>query len=132
MDLTKSLKNANNAILFFILNICITFIFTIIYIILIALLVGINQPGVEMPYFTIFMVGVILFACSLIAINVVFIIYYILVLIDASKDKDDQTNFILLIVGIFFNILGIIAIFLHRSRVKDLIAKNDNSQQQYY
>ena len=57
-------------------------------------------------------------------------------MVDASKDQEDKTNFILLIVGLFVGIVGISGLFLFRSRLQTLINQQNPvsylQEQEYY
>lgn len=135
MNLEKALKNTNRAILFWIINMAGSFIITIIM--SVTILPIILDPNFDPDTFQfgyIIPFGLALLAFSV--IGIVYLVYYILTMVDASKDQEDKTNFILLIVGLFVGIVGIIGLFLFRSRLQTLINQQNpvsySQEQEYY
>lgn len=135
MNLEKALKNTNRAILFWIINMAGSFIITIIM--SVTILPIILDPNFDPDTFQfgyIIPFGLAILAFSV--IGIVYLVYYILTMVDASKDQEDKTNFILLIVGLFVGIVGIIGLFLFRSRLQTLINQQNpvsySQEQEYY
>lgn len=135
MNLEKALKNTNRAILFWIINMAGSFIITIIM--SVTILPIILDPNFDPDTFQfgyIIPFGLAILAFSV--IGIVYLVYYILTMVDASKDQEDKTNFILLIVGLFVGIVGIIGLFLFRSRLQTLINQQNpvsySQEQDYY
>lgn len=135
MNLEKALKNTNRAILFWIINMAGSFIISIIM--SVTILPIILDPNFDPDTFQfgyIIPFGLAILAFSV--IGIVYLVYYILTMVDASKDQEDKTNFILLIVGLFVGIVGIIGLFLFRSRLQTLINQQNpvsySQEQEYY
>lgn len=53
-------------------------------------------------------------------INIPFLIFYIITIVNANKIKENRTIFILLIVGIFVAIVGIVGLFLFLNEIKKM------------
>ncbi len=135
MNLEKALKNTNRAILFWIINMAGTFIITIImFVTILPIILDPNFDPDTFKFGYIIPFGLALLAFSV--IGIVYLVYYILTMVDASKDQEDKTNFILLIVGLFVGIVGIIGLFLFRSRLQTLINQQNpvsySQEQDYY
>lgn len=119
MNKEKSLKNSKIAITMFFVTILVIIVGLAAFFIALVFLFpdssGMSSVKLSGPLFTIFSISLaVIFITSLL-----YLIFYILVIIDASKDKE-RTNFILLVVGLFIPILGVIALFMHRSNLKKL------------
>lgn len=117
MNKEKSLKNSKIAITMFFVTIIVTIIglaaFFIALVFLFPDATGSSSVKLSGPLFTVFIVSM----AAIVIATILYLIFYILVIIDASKDKEN-TNFTLLVVGLFIPIVGTVALFMHRSNLK--------------
>lgn len=128
MDIQKGLKSTNNALITIAVAIGMAVVFSIVMTIVMVLAAasitnaGENPEATGNLFAAIGIGGIIvisLFSLAMLAVSIVHLVFYIQATIEANKDTE-QTNFILLIVGLFVGIVGIVGLIMFRSRLKEL------------
>ena len=117
MDLKKALKDVKKAILFFFISLGVTGL-----ILIVTLIIVFASPN-EASAIVITLLWLLTLGST-----VPYLVFYIFSLINAHKDSKDETPFILLLVGLFVGIVGIIGLFLHKSRVETLISRQNQEK----
>lgn len=128
MDVEKTMKNAKLAIIF---NIILMFLVVGLYVALkIYVSVSISQNQSDTSISSVVnnltgMIGLSIFIIfAFFGVIIPYIIFYVLTLIDASKESN-RSHFIWLIVGIFIPIVSLIGLFMYRAKLKkDIVNPN--------
>lgn len=135
MDIQKGLKSTKNALVTLIVAIGMSIAFSIITLVIVLLAVAAASRAGEVPEGNTSLLALVgvggvvvisLFLLAILAVTIVHLVFYIQATIEANKDSE-QTNFILLIVGLFVNIVGLVGLIMFRSRLKELEKEQEQS-----
>jgi len=125
MDPIKTRKSAIFALIFTVIPIFIG-IFGILIIAVVGSAIPVNPDNASVVYSPFLFVAIIL-GLILVASTITALICYILTMIETSKMDDNNTAFILLAVGLFVPVVGLIGLIITISDCNRLLSIKDNN-----
>ena len=127
MDLNRINRSSKGAVVTYFIRLILGLVIFALFISIYAKLVAQTGELWNDIDETLIMVAAI-FLGGFMIVSIIHLIYYILIIVDSYSFREDQLPFVLLIVGLFFRLIGIVGIFLLRSRVKSAIGDENNEE----